>query len=889
MSTATAHVAMRLKAGYRRTESEPANTMVNGIRCKFESSADALITEPDVGLSFGFKRSTPSSPNNDIASPVVLRKTSEVKSPLQNKDLKGSVQIRETKFPVQRRMFDRPSTHIDSTKTSPVTPNSDAKISFYSKDLIPSTKPLDSKTHSHIQQRGSVVVKGNESNGQLKQVGDRPASQTALKHPSPAVSAPTITDKHKKVAVKPTSLTIPNSNQSKHMLADKPSQLICLHNTGIVSTRKHNLLSSPTISPTVTVPCLKSNKALKTHSIANSNKSSSDCFSLKTKTGESHQPTTTREKANHSPLLESKAPPQHSAKTFWKSKSVDSEALSKDGGTRQVDSIFEPGTDYSRLKKGPVKDTARTIQKSRSASLCTISKPAQQSIVGENKKESGSLPETKAQRVTNQVEDTRPAGSSLSKSPSVSSTCSSLDSFEDQYINGLFSHKMKRRDTKPPQNIVARRTQLFEKSLDEINSVVEEAEAYNKVKEAGFGTVFTPKDPSASSPQLSKPKIISSVPPSALKPSPNNKATVSSADKISLPPDGILNNSVKTLAKNQLGLIPAKPVVMTDKNKNIVMDKVSSGNGSPRTKPLPPTPENFQTANPLKQFPPPTASKPKMKGPPPKPPRTFEHPVLTPSCSNEVVFDPVVIPRQAGDGEENHDYERQVSCESPHVYTSVTLASDTRTYTTTTSADTRPYTSLTTTGGSGGDDSVAGSENAYDTLGRASVASSYEHYDTISQSELDSDVSRPPTLPRRPSNLRQHRPLTTAFSHLDISKNNTAFHHQLNKALSSTAQTIKETSPTSPSPTKIKVPFKLKYLLPKALRRGDEMRKASSMADLLDEKESLYDVVQLRPSTAHFQTSQVMPPEVTLDEAGYALPDIKVSVRSQCESVSMSM
>jgi len=256
--------------------------------------------------------------------------------------------------------------------------------------------------------------------------------------------------------------------------------------------------------------------------------------------------------------------------------------------------------------------------------------------------------------------------------------------------------------------------------------------------------------------------------------------------------------------------------------------------------------------------------------PPPKPPRTFASQLNSDSRKDSLYsesedypnFDPVTLPRQDGDGQESEEYSNG-SCRSADNYTSSSHnSSDHRTYSSPIPAEHRPYTSLTHT-----EDGEYDSENAYDTLGRCSAHSSstnYDQYDTISQSELDCDVSRPPTLPRRPSNLHRHRPLTTAFSHLDIS-------HSMGREAK--PATITEASPTGTSPTKMKVPFKLKYLLPKARRKSDEMRKASSMACLVDE--SLYDDVEFSPSEPTPSTELTA---VSMDEAGYALPDIRVSM-----------
>lgn len=780
----SAQVALKTKVGFRRTESEPANTTVNDIRCKFESTSDGY-SSLDVGLSFGAKKSTPcSTPSSEAPSPVVLRK--HVADPI-----------------------------IDSK-----------------------CLPSSSKT-------------------QLKQKIDAKPESFAPKTTKISVNYETPIDKYKKAIVKPDSLIIPNGTTSKHSI-DKHT-LIGFHNTGIVSSRKQQIVS-PILSPTVAVPSLRpsSKEKSKTESgvknsilqVEQSKKKAATPIGDKIAASRNDKRTSTpvsdrsvKDTSYRYSLPEdvtsrsqqSKQP----AKAFWKSISVDSDSSNLDSPAR-VDSIFEPGMDYAKLKKpsnSKDKSTGSLVDKGKVSPKVT---PKAVQLTASNlKKVSESLSDFKTtQRISTQSEDSKSTLNSLSKSPSISSTCSSMDSLDIEYINGPFSYKMRRRDTKPPQNIVARRTQMFEKSMDEINAVLEEAEAYNKVKESGFGTVFTTVQTSATQ---SKPRSTSQSKPSDEKTK-----------------NGLLNNNSKIA------------------NKNIFNTKTTG------SKPLPALPisakcsDSDSDSNSLKPPPPQRALKSKVTGPPPKPPRTFEHAKLSPASSTEMVFDPVAIPRQAGDGEENHGYESHVPYESSHVYTSVTAPADTRPYTTTTSIDTRPYTSLTTTGGSGGDDSVAGSENAYDTLGRASVASSYEHYDTISQSELDSDISRPPTLPRRPSNLRHPRPLTTAFSHMDISKN-AAFHNQLNKALSSNSQTIKETSPTSPSPTKMRVPFKLKYLLPKIRRKADEMRKASSMADLLDDKEGVYDSVDIRPVTAAENSWQASnPPEVPIDEAGYALPDIKV-------------
>lgn len=811
-------VAMKGKMGFRRTESEPANTTVNDIRCKFESTPDGY-TAPEVGLAFGTKRSTPAStPTSDTSSPIVSRKLI-------------ADSIMQLKSPTQ------PKKSVAQT--------------------------TDSKLDN-----GGIIGKTNRLTS--------PTQQTPM-------------DKYKTAIVKPTSLIISNGNQTPNKQSVDKSSLIGLHNTGIVSTRKQQI-GSPIISPTVAVTNTRAKKVLldssandvtasqekvkgsqekqssvvdkKIATASNNNNNSKDITRDNSYRYSFPENTTTK---TATPRAQAGRQP---AKAFWKSVSVESDTTNVDsaGSTSRVDSVMEPGMDYAKLKKDTGKErmsASKSNDKTNSSPKVTVK--AVLLTASNLKKVSESLTDSKSShRVGSLGEDGKSSLRTLSKSPSVSSTCSSMDSFDTEYINGSISHKYKRRDTKPPQNIVARRTQLFEKSMDEINAVLEEAEAYNKVRDGGFGTAFTTV--TTPSTQAKSSKTL----PSSTVSQMSTAQSKASIDKSI----GLTNNNIKLADKNP----------QVSKSSRLTTDILhSTANTQEKEKSLPNTPStaklkslsedvgNAKLASPNAAF------KPKTKAPPPKPPRTFEHPPLSASSSNEIAFDPVIIPRQAGDGEENHGYEHYMSNPSAHIYTSVTLPAESRTYTTTTSADTRPYTSLTTAGGSEGDDSIAGSENAYDTLGRVSVASSYEHYDTISQSELDSDVSRPPTLPRRPSNLR-HRPLTTAFSHLDIGSKNAAFQHQLNKALSSTAQTIKETSPTSPSPTKSKSPFKLKYLLPKIRRKPDELRKASSMADLLDDKEGVYDPVEIRPrSKDHLRNvPNLSPPKVSIDEAGYALPDIKV-------------
>jgi len=91
------------------------------------------------------------------------------------------------------------------------------------------------------------------------------------------------------------------------------------------------------------------------------------------------------------------------------------------------------------------------------------------------------------------------------------SSTSSMDSegttaSTSNYYNGPFEINprcnLRRKDTKPPERIVARRTQLFEKSLDDINANEEEASAYSKMTE--LGTAFLPKPTIPSKPQIPK-------------------------------------------------------------------------------------------------------------------------------------------------------------------------------------------------------------------------------------------------------------------------------------------------------------------------------------------------------------------------------------------------
>ena len=66
------HSSHKLKMGYRRTESDPACTTVNDIRCKFEATGDA-VKSPELGLAFGVKQRT-SNPSSTASSPLVQRK-----------------------------------------------------------------------------------------------------------------------------------------------------------------------------------------------------------------------------------------------------------------------------------------------------------------------------------------------------------------------------------------------------------------------------------------------------------------------------------------------------------------------------------------------------------------------------------------------------------------------------------------------------------------------------------------------------------------------------------------------------------------------------------------------------------------------------------------------
>lgn len=826
----------KLKIGYRRAESDPAATTVNDIRCKFESSG-IQIKSPELGLAYGVKQRS-STPSSTVTSPLVPKKNvSELSAPSH------------VKTPVAHK--------------TPIKQNSDSKL------------------NTRLDKSGL--------NGSSKH------------NPSLSTAVQTGTSKSEAVdngnAVKPNSL--PLSNHSKQ--AQDKHSLISQYNVGIVSTRKQNLFSpNSTSSSTIQVTSVKASKLSdKLESLANKFQASQPASSCNT-----HSINKAEQKTQNPPIQRGNKDYNHNrntsissvsslsssecgkspltpAKSFWKAVSMDS-----DRPESKHNSLVEPGLDYTKITKprSPTRTHAVKVRKASGGTNVDIKDNKQvhtPATTTNLRRVSDSLAESKGTKMSSQYFETDQPSRPISKSPSVSSTCSSMES-DAEYYNGGGS-KLRRRETKPPTNIVARRTQLFEKSLDEINSVLEEAEAYNKLK-AGFGTVFTSKE-TPESKKTNKPKIIKSVP--HISPQQQRKPRAQSAI--------LTNNNSKLLNPNQTsGAI--KPILKRE--------KVAGDTGAHKplkNKPLPPPPVGVKhepMGRESEEFVPkpgpPIALKPNSlyRGlggitlppqPPPKPPRTFEHPEL----GADTDFDPVAIPRQAGDGEENHDYEKHVSCQSNHVYTSVTVSNE-RPYTSTvtTTVDTRTYMSLTTTGSSGGDDSIAGSENAYDTLGKASVASSYEHYDTISQSELDSDVSRPPTLPRRPSNLR-HRPLTTAFGHLDINKNNANFHSQLNKALSNNAAaaTIKEASPTSPSPTKSRVPFKLKYLLPKARRKAEpEMRKASSVSDLLDDSsESLYDSVDIRPESSlpdNTWSNQTLSnnPQVPIDEAGYAMPDIKVSL-----------
>lgn len=810
---------LKLIGGYRRTESEPTHSSVNNIRCRFETTDVHTAPVPETKPPHAHRKSI-----------AVVSQVSEPTSPA-------------TTVVTARHL----------TKGLPVKQLSDSHLE------IPSNKSIQ-------------------------------------------VQLPVI-----KKVVKPNTLTLDNRDTSKQCITDKRS-LIELQSTGIVSARRQKLVS-PVISPNpgvlpTTPTSINSTKVrrLKPESITNK---SDDSRLIKARELTSPgSPTTiskpstlvgtpSRDERPSLPDAKPRSPltfKQPAAKSFWKTLSHDADMASLESPS----SIFEPGVDYTKLKKVSTPPVINSPTPTTSNKQKIESKSAQ-AVAANLGKVSEKLGQHRPNSLPAVMDDSKPLKQahkcSLSKSSSVSSNCSSMDSMEIDYMNGPFSHKIRRRDTKPPQNIVARRTQLFEKSVQEINSIHEEAEAYNKVKDEGFGLVFKPKDNKDEESEPVTPPVrpkITCVP--MINARPHQKSTALVPPPLFKPKDKniINNNSTREVDKNG-----QTPLVMRNKESKIM-------------KPLPSLPPSARRSVNEETGRGGTPLTPKSKGAGPvKPPRTFEH-------TEEAGFDPVVIPRQAGDGEENPDYECHVSCQ-PHVYTAVTISpGDTRhsTYAVTTTADSRHYTSLTTTDtsliitdGSGGDESVAGSENAYDTLGRASVASSYEHYDTISQSELDSDVSRPPTLPRRPSNLR-HRPLSTSLSHLDVStksqSNNlpsAAFQIQLNKALTTTvaAQTIRETSsPTSPSPTKARAPggggggFKLRYLLPKARRKADDMRKASSMVDLLDDNAySVYDSVEVLKPNIHINNQPVSMHSCgpalnfdvpVIDEAGYALPDIKVSV-----------
>ena len=820
------HSSHKLKMGYRRTESDPACTTVNDIRCKFEATGDA-VKSPELGLAFGVKQRT-SNPSSTASSPLVQRKIGipEYANASQIKTLASQNKIGKQ--------------------------GNDWKLDKLNSANLSLSQPV-----------------------QLKQADTK---VTADKQTSSALTA-------NSVVVKPNTLQLSNGNHtqnSKHTL-DK-SSVISQHNASIVSTLKQTLYSPICNSNSSSQAAVQSNTVKpakniseKLESLANKFQTPPAIIPLNAVSEQKQQKTpiqtNSRRDHNHNrnPSISSLSSisssecgksPLTPARAYFKTMSIDSDRTES-----KHNSLIEPGTDYTKIRKSlPPAPTSKARLRESSGNSDTLLDSKLSPLTAANlKRVSDSLVDTKSLKprsysveTDSYSQNSRP----LSKSPSVSSTCSSMESELEYYNSGA---RLRRRETKPPTNIVARRTQLFEKSMDEINAVLEEAEAYNKMKD-GVGLVFKPKDAATKDVSKQKPNIIKSVPQispiSDRKSQPtinnNTKQTNNNLSSTGMPLKSALKNSSgdKPLKNKPLPALPVKQPTVGKEREEF------------RPKPGPPLslkPNTLYRGTGGLINPP----------PPPKPPRTFGH-------ADAEGFDPAAIPRQEGDGEENHDYEQHVSCQSNHIYTSVT-ASNERPYTSTlTTTDTRPYTSLTTTGSSGGDDSIAGSENMYDTLGRASVASSCEHYDTISQSELDSDVSRPPTLPRRPSNLHRHRPLSTGFSHLDIAKNNTAFHHQLNKALT-TASTIKETSPTSPSPTKIKVPFKLKYLLPKARRKADEIRKAASVGDLLDDSaESLYDSVDIKPRLPEpnnrSSASATLPndPQVPIDEAGYALPDIKV-------------
>lgn len=498
---------------------------------------------------------------------------------------------------------------------------------------------------------------------------------------------------------------------------------------------------------------------------------------------------------------------------------------------------------------------------------------------------------------------------SLSKSPSQSSVASSLEGSELEYVN--VTHRLPRRtNTKPPQNIVARRTQLFERPADD--SMSEEHEN-SKVPE--FGLTFKSKDSESLKPSSQAQGRLSQPSASLPKNPPKNSSgsskngndkpagkgrlsseVLSNVDKST----GKLvklsqNSAAESASSSNHGSSNLKPQKV-NKTVDSARESTTEGVCGTKTKPLPKVPSGINNNRPRKldkgqmMFNSKAAGTKSSTGfhrthtsdldlkpdhssssppaPPPKPPRTFLQSDLKDSSVTvpESSFDPTAIPRQAGDGQETDNDDGIPSCQGQ-----LNVSMDNRLYTSATPSEPRPYTSLTINDGSGGDDSLYGSENAYDTLGRCSAASSYEHYDTISQSELDSDLSRPPTLPRRPSNLRHSRPLSTSFNHLDVNKTSHSFHSQP-KGISPATLTIKETSPTSPSPTRMRVPFKLKYLLPKARRKADDMRKAQSMASLT--ADSLYDTVEILPPGA---TLSQEGDDVPIDEAGYAVPDVKVN------------
>jgi len=826
MSTIAQHPTS-IKIGYKRAQSEPNKSSVSNIRYRFESnSAEAL--SPELGLAFGVKKSSSSTASSEAASPLVTRK---------------------------------PQRFVVSEEASTVA-------------VISSTSPSNQLSKLNNESTLDTCISQQSHNAKVDKVLNK-ANKALLTH--------IVTEKAND---KPNSLIISNGTQTTHSAI---AETAFSNSTAVLNSHKQVTVSFQ--GSLATIPCPNAS-IFSTDSCVNQTSTEPRTFEQTTNLSFNAETKLTKERqprlSTSSELAEGSSNSKNTAKHFWRNLSFDTYFCKND-------SILEPGMDYTKLKKHQEKKTDKSNLSSplkKNKFGLNVSSGGGQLTATDLKSINDSLTTTesdgKFHRLNSQTtEGFKSPVTTLSTSSSVSSMCSSMDSIDAEYLNGSISQRVRRRDTKPPTNIVARRTQLFEKSLEELNSVSEEAEAFHKVKETGFGTVFKPKDPSAVKPAVNKPKVISSVPQSNPPVQPKPKHLVKQLRNSQLPhgkrsSDSLNNNNTKLANKNISSTKPFKlaggAIEKLDTKPNL-----TNFGSTAQSKSSPLLPATDKKGTHLIK-PPIIASKPKTASAPPKPPRTFEHLDLSRS-SSELTFDPVYVPRQAGDGEENsHGYETHVSCSNPHLYTSVVLPADGRPYTATTSADTRSYTSLTTAAGSEGDDSVAGSENAYDTLGRASVASSYEHYDTISQSELDSDVSRPPTLPRRPSNLR-HRPVTTAFGNIDIAKSvtNAAFQNQLQKALASGEHTIKETSPTSPSPTKVKVPFKLKYLLPKARRKTDEIRKASSMANLLDNNESPYDPVEFYPSSATSKNSQTPlqpPPDVPLDEAGYALPDIKVSSKT---------